>query len=134
MTVLILAMALIGCRMAWQRRPSFWSCAVFWAVVVCHRVIVMTTAHKPHQVALEAMFCAGFMCNAAVTLANNGRMPVRRRGLTAPFTGRSIWVRRCARHRLAWLGDNYPLFSFGRYSIGDAFIFAGLLAALVFGA
>ena len=72
---------------------------------------------------------AGIGCNAAVTLANGGFMPVStHRKREGP--ARSLWVQRQSGQRLLLLADNFGN-RFVRFSVGDVFLAIGLIISLL---
>ena len=67
---------------------------------------------------------AGIACNAAVTLANGGFMPVSAHWrLKGP--ARSLWVQRQSGQRLLFLADNFGN-RFVRFSVGDVLLAVGI--------
>jgi hypothetical protein len=73
----------------------------------------------------QGFFVAGVACNAAVTLANGGFMPVAsHRRLAGP--ARSVWVQREDAKHLLFLGDNWGN-NHIRFSVGDTLLLAGIV-------
>jgi hypothetical protein len=68
-------------------------------------------------------FAAGILCNASVTLANGGFMPVASHR-KMQGTARSVWVQKESGTRLTFLADNFGN-RFMRFSIGDVLLLAG---------
>ena len=123
MIVWLLPLTLFTARLLWQRMPGLGTCALFWGIAAAAVVISWSVA--PSQFLLGA----GIACNAAVTLANGGFMPVsahwRRRG-----PARSLWVQRQSGQRLLLLADNFGN-RFVRFSVGDVFLASGLIVSLL---
>jgi hypothetical protein len=72
-------------------------------------------------------FAAGILCNASVTLANGGFMPVAaHRKMRGP--ARSLWVQKHSGMRLTFLADNFGN-RFIRFSIGDVLLLAGIIVS-----
>ncbi len=115
---------IIGARLLWQRNPGLATASLFWATSMILIVIIGWTA-APSQYLLTT----GILCNAAVTLANGGFMPVAmHRRLASP--ARSLWVERTSSHRLLFLADNFGT-PFMRFSIGDVLLASGLVLAVL---
>jgi hypothetical protein len=114
---------LFAARLLWQRMPGLGTCALFWGIAAAS--LVFNWSVEPSQLLLGA----GITCNAAVTLANGGFMPV-----SAHWKGkgpaRSLWVQRQSGQRLLFLADNFGN-RFVRFSVGDAFLAVGLIIALL---
>jgi len=118
---LLLPIALLGTRILWQRMPGLLPCALFWAL----SVVVLVFAW-PFGVS-SILFGTGIFCNAAVTLANGGYMPVAaHRRVAGP--ARSLWVQRQTGQHLLFLADNFGN-RFIRFSIGDVFLLAGIIVS-----
>jgi hypothetical protein len=122
MIVWLVALTLFAARMLWQRMPGLGTCALFWGLAAA--AVAVNWSVVPSQVLLGA----GIACNAAVTLANGGFMPV-----SAHWRGkgpaRSLWVQRQSGQRLLFLADNFGN-RFIRFSVGDVFLAMGLIASL----
>jgi len=103
--------------------PGLLTCALFWITAVV--IVAIEWSPGFSQLAMAA----GILCNAAVTLANGGFMPVsvqwRSRG-----PARSLWVQRQEGQRLLFLADNFGN-RFIRFSVGDVFLFAGLMLSFL---
>ena len=77
----------------------------------------------------QYMFAAGILCNASVTLANGGFMPVAsHRKMQGP--ARSVWVQKESGTRLTFLADNFGN-RFIRFSIGDVLLLAGFFLSFL---
>src|SRR5437870_13468531 len=61
---------LFAARLLWQRMPGLGTCALFWGIAAAS--LVFNGSLEPSLLLLGA----GIGCNAAVTLANGGFMPV----------------------------------------------------------
>lgn len=108
-------MILLVLRIVWQVYPGVFTCLAFWAVALISGV---------HDDAPGRwVWLTGTACNALVTLANGGYMPVLGPEGKNAF---SLWVSGGESHRLLWLADR-----FWGFSIGDFFIGAGLLIYFV---
>jgi len=122
MIIWLVPVALFAARLLWQRMPGLGTCALFWGLAAV--AVVLNWSFAPSQLLLAA----GIACNAAVTLANGGFMPVsthwKRRG-----PARSLWVQRQSGQRLLILADNFGN-RFVRFSIGDVFLVSGLILSL----
>jgi hypothetical protein len=119
MIIWLVPVALFAARLLWQRMPGLGTCALFW--VLAAAAVVFSSSLAPSQLLLGA----GIACNAAVTLANGGFMPVsthwKRKG-----PARSLWVQRQSGQRLLFLADNFGN-RFVRFSVGDVFLVVGLI-------
>jgi hypothetical protein len=110
--------ALLAARLLWQKVPSLATCALFWGIALA--VLVLGWPAGLPQYA----FGLGILCNASVTLANGGFMPVAaHRRLIGP--ARSLWVQRQSGQRLLFLADNFGN-RFVRFSVGDVFLLIGI--------
>lgn len=115
--------AIIGVRVLWQRRPGLLTCCLFW--VVAAALIGFAWTWTVYQ----GFLAAGIACNALVTLANGGYMPVAsHRKLAGP--ARSVWVQREDAKYLLFLGDNFGN-NHVRFSIGDVLLAAGIVLSVV---
>ena len=114
--------AIFGTRIAWQRRPGLATCALFWSTSFLVLILAQWTL-----VASQFLLAAGILCNAAVTLANGGFMPVAVRRPIDP-RARSLWVQRRSGQRLLFLADNFGNNTI-RFSIGDVLLLGGIVAA-----
>jgi len=123
MNSLIVVALLLGGRLLWQRYPSLLTCALFWSATAAIVLIGWTWD------ASNALFVAGIACNAAVTLANGGFMPVAafRKGQGA---ARSVWVQRTDSQHLLFLADNWGNRHI-RFSVGDTLLLGGIVLAIV---
>jgi len=114
---------LFAARLLWQRMPGLGSCALFWGIAAA--AMLSSWSGEPSQLLLGA----GIACNAAVTLANGGFMPVsthwKRKG-----PARSLWVQRQSGQRLLLLADNFGN-RFVRFSVGDVFLAIGLIISFL---
>ena len=81
------------------------------------------------MLASEFLIASGIVCNAAVTLANGGFMPVAVRR-PMPAGARSLWVQRGRGQHLLFLADNFGN-NVIRFSVGDVLLFAGIIAGAV---
>jgi len=102
-------------RVLWQLYPSFWACALFWLSFLAMELMYACRGGNKDWQAKTPIF-AGAAMNAAVTLANDGRMPV-----LGSNSFMSVWVRGEGKH-LLFLCDR-----FGGFSLGDFFIIGGAL-------
>ena len=109
---------LLGARLLWQRMPGLTTCALFWGIATA--VLLLSWPGGPSQFA----FGGGILCNASVTLANGGFMPVAARW-REKGPARSLWVQRESGQRLLFLADNFGN-RFIRFSIGDVLLLIGL--------
>src|SRR5439155_24432204 len=73
----------------------------------------------------QLLLGAGIACNAAVTLANGGFMPVST-NWKGKGPARSLWVQRQSGQRLLLLADNFGN-RFVRFSVGDVFLAIGIV-------
>jgi len=114
---------LLVARLLWQRMPGLATCGLFWGTAVA--TVLLDWSVGPSQLAMVG----GFVCNAAVTLANGGFMPVsahwKRQG-----PARSLWVQRQSGQRLLFLADNFGN-RLIRFSVGDVFLAIGLILSFV---
>ncbi len=85
MPVWIAPWMLLGARLLWQRMPGLVTCALFWAIAAA--ILLLGWPVGPSQFA----FGGGILCNASVTLANGGFMPVSARW-RQKGPARSLWV------------------------------------------
>lgn len=123
MLIWLAPVALLTARLVWQRKPNRGTCALFWGIAAVAFVVSWSVGLS------QLAFGAGILCNAAVTLANGGFMPVAtHRRLARP--ARSLWVQRQSGQRLVFLGDNFGN-RFIRFSIGDVLLVLGLALALL---
>ena len=110
---------LFAARLLWQRMPGLGTCALFWGIAAAS--LVFNGSLEPSLLLLGA----GIGCNAAVTLANGGFMPVsthwKRKG-----PARSLWVQRQSGQRLLFLADNFGN-RFVRFSVGDVLLAIGIV-------
>jgi hypothetical protein len=114
--------ALLSARILWQRWPGIVPCAVFWGLSAV--VLVFAWPLGVSQVT----FGAGIACNAAVTLANGGYMPVAaHRRIAGP--ARSLWVQRQTGQHLLFLADNFGN-RWIRFSVGDVLLLAGIIVSV----
>ena len=116
--------ALLLARLLWQRRPGLATCATFWGLAFVMIVLLGWTGALSGYVSF-----LGIVCNAAVTLANGGFMPVNARRLFRPGA-RSLWVERQSGQQLLFLADNFGT-NFIRFSVGDVLLFSGVLLGAV---
>lgn len=120
--VLMLAGVVI-CRTAWESHPGVASCLSYWFSVLLLDVLVVrsmtSTIHG--RVAGTLLILAG-LCNATVTIANGGYMPVVGGTITG---GTSVWVDATPDHNLLWLADQR---AWAGCSIGDFLLVAYVLA------
>ena len=99
------------------------TCALFWGIAAAS--LLLGSSVGPSLLLLGA----GIACNAAVTLANGGFMPVsthwKRKG-----PARSLWVQRQGGQRLLFLADNFGN-RFVRFSVGDVSLAIGLIVSFL---
>jgi hypothetical protein len=114
-------------RILWQVWPNLGTCALFWAVA-----LFVHFRWPPKGVGIgwrtfSVIAVPGILCNAAVTLANQGRMPV-----IGDASLISVWVKAGdnGHTHLLFLCDRYNLGGVAIASVGDFFIFAGAFAGL----
>ena len=110
---------LFAARLLWQRMPGLGTCALFWGIAAAS--LVFNWSVEPSQLLLGA----GIACNAAVTLANGGFMPVSTHW-KGKGPARSLWVQRQSGQRLLFLADNFGN-RFVRFSVGDVFLVIGIV-------
>jgi len=92
---------------------------LFWSIAFVVALLGWSGALSQYALA------SGIVCNASVTLANGGFMPVAvRRRLDS--RARSFWVQRRSGQRLLFLADNFGT-NFIRFSVGDAFLLFGFV-------
>ncbi len=103
--------------------PGLSTCALFWGLAAAD--LLLSWSVGPSQLVLGA----GIACNAAVTLANGGFMPVSARW-KHKGPARSLWVQKQSGQRLLLLADNFGN-RFVRFSVGDAFLAIGLSISLL---
>lgn len=109
----------VGLRFFWEANPSTASCVAFWlAIFVAHLAwIYQFRCERVRFVAGIVVGFYGMAMNAAVTIANGGRMPsAHLRG-----TGESIWVQLAPQHQLAGFADVL----WAGMSVGDVLLFSG---------
>jgi len=111
--------ALLAARLLWQRMPGLGTCALFWGIAAAE--VLFSWSLGPSQLLLGA----GIACNAAVTLANGGFMPVSTHW-KGKGPARSLWVQRQSGQRLLLLADNFGN-RFVRFSVGDVFLAIGIV-------
>src|SRR5438132_13168729 len=113
----------IAARLLWQRMPGLGTCALFWGIAAASLFL-------GSSVGLSLLLLgAGIACNAAVTLANGGFMPVSAHWrLKGP--ARSLWVQRQSGQRLLFLADNFGN-RFVRFSVGDVLLAIGLIMSFL---
>src|SRR5437870_11904797 len=123
MIVWLAPLTIFSARLLWRRMPGLGTCVLFWGIAAAS--LLLGSSVGPSLLLLGA----GIACNAAVTLANGGFMPVptrwRRKG-----PARSLWVQRQSGQRLLSLADNFGN-RFVRFSVGDVFLASGLIIALL---
>ena len=113
---------ILASRILWQRIPGLATCALFWALAV-----VFLAFAWPVGIPMF-VFAAGIACNASVTLANGGFMPVAaHRKAAGP--ARSLWVQRHTGQRLLFLADNFGN-RWIRFSVGDVLLLGGIVLSL----
>jgi hypothetical protein len=110
----------LAARFIWQWKPNLWTCLLFWAVAIGFDIL---NIRRNPAVSWRYFALLGVICNALVTLANGGFMPVL--GKSGSFI--SVWVKANTSHRLLFLADR-----FWGFSIGDFFILGALLSSLLF--
>ena len=111
-------LTLFSARLLWQRMPGLGTCALFWGIAAAS--LLLGSSVGPSLLLLGA----GIACNAAVTLANGGFMPVSAHWrLKGP--ARSLWVQRQSGQRLLFLADNFGN-RFVRFSVGDVLLAVGI--------
>jgi hypothetical protein len=111
--------SLLAARILWQRIPGLATCALFWGLAVVVLLLSWPTGLPQY------LFGLGILCNASVTLANGGFMPVAaHRKQAGP--ARSLWVQRHTGQRLLFLADNFGN-RFVRFSVGDVLLLAGIV-------
>ena len=113
-------MLTLAFRVLWQWKPNLLTCAVFWGVAIGCEVVSIC---RHPQTAWRYTALLGASCNALVTLANGGLMPV----LGLHGSPMAVWVKATSSHRLLWLADR-----FWGFSVGDFFIIGGLLSSLAY--
>lgn len=120
--ILLILLLVLPMRFVWESYPVLWACLLFWGPVsVLH---VANICGNPRYRVGFTLMAVGALCNAVVTIANGGTMPVP----GPPMRGvGSIWVEMGDESRLIWLADFLP----GRMSIGDWILTAGIIAILV---
>src|SRR5207244_13227379 len=110
MSMWLAPVTLFAARLLWQRMPGLGTCALFRGIAAAS--LVFNGSLEPSLLLLGA----GIGCNAAVTLANGGFMPVsthwKRKG-----PARSLWVQRQSGQRLLSLADDFAN-RFVRVSVG----------------
>jgi hypothetical protein len=116
-------LVLFGTRLVWQTKPNVATCALFWATSLLV-VVALEWSAALSQFAVSA----GILCNASVTLANGGFMPVAMRRRGAGSRARSLWVQRQSGQRLLFLADNFGNDRI-RFSVGDVLLFIGIIAS-----
>jgi hypothetical protein len=123
MFVWLISAVLLTARLVWQLRPNRGSCALFWGIAMASLFLGWSSPLSQYVLSL------GILCNAFVTLANGGFMPVAaHRRLNRP--ARSLWVQRQSGQRLLFLADNFGTRSI-RFSVGDVFILIGIVLAFL---
>lgn len=113
-------------RILWQYYPSLWACALFWGVVALSEFLQIKRGKRKLNWWSRTPMLMGAAMNAAVTLANDGRMPV----LGDFHHSASVWVVGTGKH-LLFLCDRFN----GGWiilSLGDFFIFGGIALAILF--
>jgi hypothetical protein len=111
-------------RVLWQWFPSLLTCVLFWYTVFTIEVRQLSRAEKVNWWS-KTPGLIGAAMNAAVTITNDGRMPV----LSTKFRPVSLWVAGTGKH-LLFLCDRFD----GRWailSLGDFFIIGGILIPIV---
>jgi hypothetical protein len=111
-------------RMLWQWYPSLWACALFWAGVFGVEVQYIRRTDKINWWT-RIPILAGMSMNAAVTIANGGRMPV-----LGKFHPVSIWVTGAGKH-LLFLCDRFDFHRWVIFSVGDFFILGALALGIL---
>lgn len=120
-----LLFALIALLLLWRTHGGLLLASAMWVIafLFLHRL-------PPRLKGLPVAWLAvllGMLCNALVTVANDGVMPVT--GLPAGFRPLfPTWVPARAANHLVVLGDQHSLFYF---SIGDVLIMSGALLWIV---
>jgi hypothetical protein len=123
MLIWVQFVVLLGARLLWQRRPGLATCGLFWGIAFAGVLEGWSLSASQFLLAL------GILCNALVTLANGGFMPVAaHRRLDS--RARSLWVERQSGQKLLFLADNFGT-RFLRFSIGDLFLLAGIVLAFL---
>jgi hypothetical protein len=118
----IAPISLLTARILWQRMPGLPTCALFWGLAV-----VVLAFGWPVGIPMF-VFAAGILCNASVTLANGGFMPVaEHRKRAGP--ARSLWVQRHTGQHLLFLADNFGN-RYIRFSVGDVLLLAGIVLSI----
>ena len=133
-TIIMIATSLpflIVARVYWQYHPGIWPCVLFWCIALADEPLRWSEMRSRRRL-LYGLCCIGALGNAAATIANGGHMPVLRAFMSADRVklaeaGQSLWIPLTDTSRLQWLCDIYP----GGCSLGDMFIFAGLLGLLL---
>ena len=115
--------ALFAARLLWQRMPGLGTCALFWGIAAAE--VLLSWSLGPSQLLLGG----GIACNAAVTLANGGFMPVSTHW-KGKGPARSLWVQRQSGQRLLFLADNFGN-RFVRFSVGDVFLVIGIVISFL---
>jgi hypothetical protein len=119
---LLIIPALLAARILWTRKPGLLTCGLFWG----SPLVLVTLGFE--VVPSQFLLVGGLACNALVTLANGGYMPVRaqwrQRG-----PARSLWVQRTSGQHLLFLADNFGN-RWIRFSVGDVLIAAGIVLSI----
>lgn len=115
MTILLVLPIALALRVTWGRHPSLLTAIPFWGVVLVWYILVFDFYW------VELLQGAGLLMNAAVVLANRGRMPVvtHKEELSGVHTS----VQRMRNPKLLFLCDRYHLGPLV-VSPGDVLIFA----------
>lgn len=108
-------------RVAWQMAPSVAICGIFWVATIAFMVVqIREEVLRPWSRRFAWVTVVGAVLNAVVTIANGGYMPVLGQDVSL-----SVWTTATDSHVLLFLADQYAGFS-----VGDFFIFAGILGRL----
>lgn len=119
--VFFFGLMLVG-RGLWEGRPTFWLCLMFWLFSLTWDALQVAAASSTRSRLFWFAANAGGYLNAAVTLANNGHMPV-----VGVVSGQdSLWVIANESHRLLPLCDR-----FAGFSLGDLLMASGALLCVV---
>lgn len=110
-------------RVVWQVDTGLFTCMLFWIAAVRFGVREVLQTNRQSSRILARVSLVGLLCNAVVTIANGGYMPVVGDGIT----NLSVWVTSTEATRLLWLADHTDWWGF---SIGDGLVIGGWLARL----
>ncbi len=116
---------MVPMRFVWEFYPSTLPCVIFWAAILYWNVGYYNEKERlSYQLFAGRFIIIGMLCNALVTLANDGKMPVINRA-QAPED--SIWILANETHQFLFLADTDVFFY---CSLGDLFLLTGMLSML----